>query len=175
MNNSVARVAVLVAALGSVAAAGYVVFDAEQALRSHQSGRAGFEGEAESVLTELTRLRAAEQAYVAEGQGADYWMTQAADALAKVDRELAALAGDATGEGTRSAIQAASGVLEEFRKQDQRARQYLKSNQVLMASDVIFAGSLTAGAAVGDHVSTARANEAAAHDSAIEDLRWREL
>ena len=84
--------------------------------------RTSFDGAAQSVLSELGRLQAAEQAYVAEGQGVDYWLAQAADAQAKVDRGLAALAGDATGEGTRSAIQAGSGVLEEFRKLDPRAR-----------------------------------------------------
>src|ERR1043165_8981140 len=119
MTNRVARVAVLVAALGSVAAAAYVVFDAEQALKAHQAARAGFDGEAQTVLADLGRLKAAEQAYVAEGQGVDYWLAQSADALGKVDRGLAAMAGDATGDSTRSAIQAASGVLEEFRKQDQ--------------------------------------------------------
>ena len=175
MTSRVARAAVLVVALGSLAAAAYVVFDAEQSLKAHQMARTSFDGAAQSVLSDLGRLQSAEQAYVAEGQGVDYWLKQAADAQAKVDRGLAALAGDATGEGTRSAIQAGSGVLEEFRKLDLRARQYLKSNQPLMASDVIFTDGLTAGNAVAEHVSTARANEAAVHDATIDALRWREF
>ncbi len=175
MTSRVARAAVLVVALGSLAAAAYVVFDAEQALKAHQMARTSFDGAAQSVLSDLGRLQSAEQAYVAEGQGVDYWLAQAADAQAKVDRGLAALAGDATGEGTRSAIQAGSGVLEEFRKLDLRARQYLKSNQPLMASDVIFTDGLTAGHAVAEHVSTARANEAAVHDATMDALRWREF
>ncbi len=175
MTSRLSRAAVLVVALGSLAAAAYVVFDAEQTLKAHQMARTSFDGAAQSVLSELGRLQAAEQAYVAEGQGVDNWLAQAADAQAKVDRGLAALAGDATGEGTRSAIQAGSGVLEEFRKLDLRARQYLKSNQPLMASDVIFTDGLTAGNAVAEHVSTARANEAAVHDATIDALRWREF
>jgi hypothetical protein len=175
MTSRVARAAVLVVALGSLAAAAYVVFDAEQALRSHQMARTSFEGAAQSVLSDLGRLKSAEQASVAEGQGVDYWLSQAVDSQAKVDRGLAALAGDVTGDGTRSAIQAASGVLEEFRKLDLRARQYLKNNQPLMASDVIFTDGLTAANAVADHIATARANEAAVHEAAIEALRWREF
>jgi hypothetical protein len=175
MTSRIARVAMLVAALGGLAAAAYVVFDAEQALRSHQAARAGFAGEAQSIMGDLGRLNAAEQAYVAEGQAADHWMAQSADALAKVDKGLAALAGDATGDATRSAIQAASSVLEEFRRQDQRARQYLKTNQPLMASDVVFTDSLNAGTAVGEHVVTAQANEAAVQEAAIDELHWREL
>ena len=175
MTSRLARAAVLVVALGSLAAAAYVVFDAEQTLKAHQMARTSFDGAAQSVLSDLGRLQAAEQAYVAEGQGVAYWLAQAADAQAKVDRGLAMLASDATGEGTRSAIQAGSGVLEEFRKLDVRARQYLKTNQPLMASDVIFTDGLTAGNAVAEHVSTARANEAAVHDATIEALRWREF
>jgi len=175
MTSRVARAAVLVVALGSLAAAAYVVFDAEQTLKAHQMARTSFDAAAQSVLSDLARLQAAEEAYVAEGQGVDYWLAQAADAQAKVDRGLATLAGDATGEGTRSAIQAGSGVLEEFRKLDSRARHYLKSNQPLMASDVIFTDGLTAGNAVAGHVSTAQANEAAVHDATIDALRWREF
>ena len=175
MTSRLSRAAVLVVALGSLAAAAYVVFDAEQTLKAHQMARTSFDGSAQSILSELGRLQAAEQAYVAEGQGVAYWLAQAADAQAKVDRGLAMLASDATGEGTRSAIQAGSGVLEEFRKLDVRARQYLKTNQPLMASDVIFTDGLTAGNAVAEHVSTARANEAAVHDATIEALRWREF
>lgn len=175
MTSRVARAAVLMVALGSLAAAAYVIFDAEQTLKAHQMARTGFDGAAQSVLADLGRLKLSEQAYVAQGQGVDYWLTQAADAQAKVDRGLAALAGDATSDGTRSAIQAASGVLEEFRKLDQRARQYLKNNQALMASDVIFTDGLTAATAVAEHVATARANEADVHDAAIDALRWREF
>jgi hypothetical protein len=175
MTSRVARAAVLIVALGSLAAAAYVVFDAEQTLKAHQMAGTSFEGAAQSVLSDLGRLEAAEQAYVAEGQGVDYWEAQAADAQAKVDRGLASLAGDATGDGTRSAIQAASGVLEEFRKLDQRARQYLKNNQPLMASDVIFTDGRTASDAVAEHVATARTNEAAVHDAASDALRWREF
>jgi hypothetical protein len=175
MTSRVARAAVLIVALGSLAAAGYVVFDAEQTLRTHQMQRMGFDGAAESVVGDLGRLKAAQQAYVAEGQPVDHWMAQAADAQAKVDRGLATLASDASGDGTRSAIQAASGVLEDFRKVDQRARQYVKSNQPLMASDVIFTDGIAASNAVGEHVATARANEAAVHEAAIEGLRWREF
>jgi hypothetical protein len=175
MSSKVVRVALLLAALGSLAAGGYVIFDSEQALRAQQAAKTAFDAETEAARVDLARLRSAEQAYVAEGQSADYWMGQAADALGKVDRELAALASDVSADGTRSAIQASSGVLEDFRKLDQRARQYMKNGQMLMASDVIFTDGLTAITTVADHLSTARSNEANVHEAAIDALRWREI
>jgi hypothetical protein len=76
MNNTVARVAVFIAALAALAAGGLVIFDAEQNLRARQSAGAAFDAQAQGVAADLVRLRAAQQAYVAEGQGADYWMAQ---------------------------------------------------------------------------------------------------
>lgn len=175
MNNTVARVAVFIAALAALAAGGLVIFDAEQNLRARQSAGAAFDARAQGVAADLVRLRAAQQAYVAEGQGIDYWMAQSADALSNVDRDLAALAVDASGEATRSAIQAASGVLEDFRKLDVKIRQYVKSRQTLMASDVIFTESLTKGATVAERLAAARANEASLNDAAIDGLRWRQF
>ena len=175
MINKVARVTVLVAALAALAAGGLVIFDAEQALKAQQSAGAAFDAQAQGVLSELMRLRTAQQAYVAEGQGPDYWMAQAADALAHVDRTLAALTVDATGEATRSAIQATSGVLEDFRKLDGKIRQYVKSRQLLMASDVIFTDAMAASTTAIERVNAARVNEASEHEAGIEALRWRQF
>jgi hypothetical protein len=104
MNNTVARVAVFIAALAALAAGALVIFDAEQNLRARQSAIAAFDAQVQGVAADLVRLRAAQLAYVAEGQGPDYWMAQSAEALSSVDRDLAALAVDASGESTRSAI-----------------------------------------------------------------------
>ena len=175
MNNTVARVAVFIAALAALAAGGLVIFDAEQNIRARQSADAAFDAQVQGVQAELVRLRSAQQAYVAEGQGPDYWLAQSADALANVDRELAALAVDASGEATRSAIQAASGVLEDFRKLDVKIRQYVKGHQVLMASDVIFTESLTKGATVAERLGAARTNEASVNAAIIDQLRWRQF
>jgi hypothetical protein len=175
MNNTVARVAVFIAALAALAAGGLVIFDAEQNLRARQSAGAAFDARAQGVAADLVRLRAAQQAYVAEGQGTDFWMAQSADALSNVDRDLAALALDSSGEATRSAIQGASGVLEDFRKLDVKIRQYVKSRQMLMASDVIFTDSLAKGATVAERLAAARANEASLNDAAIDGLRWRQF
>jgi hypothetical protein len=175
MNSKVARVAVLVTALAALAASGLVIFEAEQNLKAQQSAQAAFDAQAQGILADLMRLRSAQQAYVAEGQGPDYWMAQSTDALGNVDRNLAALAVDATGEATRSAIQAASGVVDDFRKLDVKIRQYVKGRQPLMASDVIFAESLGKGATVAERVNAARANEAAVHDAVVEELRWRQF
>jgi hypothetical protein len=121
------------------------------------------------------QLRTAQQGYVAQGQGTDFWMQRAAEHLSRVDRGIASLAVDAKAEGTRTAVQTARAALENFRALDQRARQYVGDGQALMASDVIFNESVAAATAAGERVEAARVSEQAAHDNAISELRWRQL
>jgi hypothetical protein len=175
MTSRVVRIALLLGALGALAAGGFVVFNAERALGDVDAAKTMYESQARAVATDLMQLRTAQQGYVAQGQGTDFWMQRATEHLARVDRGMASLASDAQAEGTRVALQAATTALEEFRKLDQRARQYVSDGQSLMASDVVFNECLTAGTTVGDRVEAARVSEQAAHDNAIAALRWRQL
>lgn len=175
MTSRVVRIALLLSALGALAAGGFVVFNAERSLVDEDGAKTMYDAQARAVAIDLMQLRMAQQGYVAQGQGTDFWMQRAAEHLSRVDRGMASMASDARAEATRTAVQAAKAALEDFRKLDKRARQYVADGQALMASDVVFNESLTAGATVGERVETARASELAAHDNAISALRWREL
>jgi hypothetical protein len=175
MNSRPLRVLLLVAALAAVIAATVVVFSAERALSAVTGADRGFDAQARAVTDELSRLREAQQAYVAAGQGADYWMTQAAERLAAVDRGVAELATASSSDATRSAVQAAAAGLEQFRTLDKRARHYVENAQNLVASDVIFTESLAALAAAANHVSTASDNERALRAAEASGLRQRQF
>ena len=175
MSNRLVRIAVLVAALAGLAAGGFVVADAERSLQTAQRAHAAFDEQASAVLADMGNLREAQQAYVADGQSTDNWLGQSAAAFAAVDRGMAALTADASSLDGRTAIKAAAGALEDFRKLDTRARQYVKSNQNLMASDVIFSESRVASHSASQQVATARSSEAAASAAAVDGLRWRQI
>jgi GAF domain len=175
MTSRVVRIALLLGALGALAAGGFVVFNAERALNEEEGARAMYDAQARAVATDLMQLRTAQQGYVAQGQGTDFWMQRAAEHLSRVDRGTASLAADAKAEGTRTAVQAARAALDNFRALDQRARQYVGDGQALMASDVIFNESVAAATAAGERVEAARVSEQASHDNAISALRWRQL
>ena len=144
MSNRLVRIAVLVAALAGLAVGGFVVADAERSRQAVQRTHDAFDEQASAVMADIGRLREAQQAYVADGQSADYWLGQSADALAAVDRGIAALTADAVSAEGRTDIKAAAETIGDFRKLDARARQYVKSSQNLMASDVIFSESRVA-------------------------------
>lgn len=175
MTSRTLRILLLLTAFGAVVAGSLVVFGAERNLTLTNTANAGFDAQARAVVDEMARLSGAQQAYVAQGQGTAYWMTQAAQHLASVDRGIAELANASSSEATRSAVQAAAGSLEQFRALDKRARQYVQNSQSLMASDVIFTESLSALTTAGGHVGAAAENERAIRAAESGGLRTRQL
>lgn len=175
MTSRTIRILLLLTAFGAVLAGSLVVFSAERQLTVSSTASAGFDAQARAVVDEMARLKGAQQAYVAEGQGSAHWMAQAAEHLASVDRGIAELANASSSEATRSAVQAAAASLEQFRGLDKRARQYVQNGQSLMASDVIFTESLGALATAAGHVDTAADNELAMLSADNRALRARQL
>ena len=127
------------------------------------------------MVDEIGRLRRRAAGYVAAGQGTAYWITQAAEHLAAVDRGIVELANASSSQATRSAVQAAAASLEQFRSLDKRARQYVQNNQSLMASDVIFTESLGALTSAGEHVGSGGRKRADVRAAESGGLRARQL
>ena len=175
MTSRTLRVLLLLVAFGAVVAGSLVVFGAERNLTLATAANAGFDAQARAVTDEIGRLQGAQQAYVAAGQGTAYWITQAAEHLAAVDRGLAELANASSSQATRSAVQAAAASLEQFRTLDKRARQYVQNNQSLMASDVIFTESIGALTTAAEHVGAAAENERSIRAAESGGLRARQL
>lgn len=155
------RILLLMAAFGAALAGSFVVYKAERARSEAEQAAAVFDAQTRAVLDEMGRLRGAQQAYVAQGQGAPYWMREAETALASVDRGVAELAQVASSDATRSAVQAAGASLEQFRTLDTRARRFVDNGQPLVASDVIFTDSLAAVTAASTHLKAAADSERA--------------
>ncbi len=175
MSSRSLRVLLLLGALGVVASAGFVVFNTERAITTRQTTEAASDAQARAVEAALTRLAAAQQAYVAEGQSSQFWMGQAAEQLAAADRGIAELASLAVNDASRSAMQAASASLEQFRGLDKRARQFVQNDQTLLASDVIFTESVGPLSQAAQHVATAADNERAAAAEEVASLRSRQF
>jgi hypothetical protein len=155
------RILLLMAAFGAALAGSFVVYKAERARTAADQAAAVFDAQTRAVLDEIGRLRGAQQAYVAQGQGAPYWMREAEAALASVDRGVAELAQAASSDATRAAVQAAGASMEQFRSLDTRARRFVDNGQPLVASDVIFTDSLAAATAASTHLKTAADSERA--------------
>ena len=140
-------------------AASVFIFQSEQTQSRARSALRAFDLEAREAAAAINDVRVGQQAYVAAGQGVDFWMPKVAGHLetaqASVD-QLRVLAATAT---AREALMAAASHLTELANIDKRARDYLRSDQPLMASDVVFAGGGETAAEALNLVDTARTAE----------------
>ncbi len=159
MSRRGARLTVAVLFALSVGAAAWQYLRAERALASHHSQLAAFERDARAAGVSIADTRAAQQAYVAIGQGTDYWTTRVSASLDSLRVRLTALRQQAQSPEAGARIDAALVALDDFARMDRRARDYAVSGQRLLASDVIFADGFEMSQAVVAELDAARASE----------------
>jgi hypothetical protein len=169
------RVLLFLLALAVLAAAGAGVWQFEQRIARLQAAADSFERAVRQAAVSLGDWRAAQQAYVAEGQPPEAWMTRAAVLAQDLGPRLAALRGSAGSAEAQGALEVAIEAFGSALQNDAKARDYVKSGQHLSASDVIFVSVAPAleRAAIG--LDTARGQEQVAFAVAVEDLRRWEL
>ena len=175
MKNRTLRAALVIAAFGALVVGGYTILQAERAIRETSAATMRFDERTVSLMGQLDRLHASQQAYVAQGQGADFWMARADELLASVARELELLVSAASTDAARTAMQSVTATMEEFRRLDARAREYVGSEQLLMASDLIFTEGHEAAEAGRKQVIVAREQELGALETQAAALRGRQL
>jgi hypothetical protein len=148
MKNRVVRIALVVLALASQAAAGFIVYSTEQALASARADAAALASDAARAQAVIGDLRGAQTGLVANGQDPSFWVPKvaalakdAAAAIEKIDRNR--LTADATQD-----LAAATAALADFTRTSDRVRDLLATDQPLTASSLAF------GDAAG-HLSTA--------------------
>jgi hypothetical protein len=160
-----------VLALGVTA---YLFRKGEIARRAETAAADVFNAKARSTSRGILELRAAQQAYVATGQGEEFWAARVTSMLTNVKEGLTALRAAAISTDGQAALDAASGSIQDFAQMDARARTYVRGKQNILASDLIFSnGNELTDAAVGALEKAASA-EQVARASANETLASRQ-
>jgi hypothetical protein len=118
-------------------------------------------------------VRSAQQAYVATGQGDAFWGAKVTAALAAAKQALGALRA-VSNPATASGLQSAETTLHDFEQMDGRVREYVRSGQHLVASDVIFSDGLEMTEAVLRDIHRAQAAERNALDAALAAIQQRQ-
>lgn len=175
MTHRAARVLVVVLAFAAVAGAGSLLWQLADAERSGRRAARSFGASAQHALLLVERFRAAQQSYVADGQGSEFWIRQAAEVLDQLDRAVATLASRAPGAELREAANATALTLSDLRKMDARAVEWVRSGQGLMASDLIFTESLAASATLTERLATIRDRHRQIADAADRELRRQQV
>ena len=175
MKSRAVRVLLVILAIAAQAGAAVAVWQFEQQIATERSAADAFERDARQAVIHLTELRAAQQAYVAEGQPTDTWLTRATALSQSIAVELNALHLAARSVEAQSALETAVETFATALSQsDTRARDYLKADQRGSASDVIFTDGASMLTKVVNAIDGARGEESIARAVAIAGLgQWQ--
>ena len=143
MNQRFGRVAVVLLLIATASVAAHQAVTRSRAASASEARSAAITAAASRADAAIADLAASERAYVAPGQGLDFWANRVDEALASARQALAEL-------GAPAAISR----LDDFAAMDRRARDYIGNGQRTLAADLIFADGF-------EILATAR-NEAAA-------------
>jgi hypothetical protein len=153
----------------------YLITVADTASRAAFASADNFDRRSQSLTQAVLELRMAQQAYVAAGQGDEFWGSKVAAQIASLREELAALRSAAATPGARAEIAEAVSALDDFERMDARAREYTSGNQRLLASDLIFSDGLEKTAGMVTAIQAARTAEIDESRGLIRAGRQREL
>lgn len=163
--------------LACVAAVGYTAFltwSSEQRARLTDDSYRRFDTDARAAALGASELRGAQQAYVAVGQGEDFWFARASALLKELDEKLASLRSLATAPETVAALDDAAGALQDFEQMDKRARDYARSRQLTLASDLVFTDGYDLTRKTSDALARAVTAEQIARDATTGATRRKE-
>jgi hypothetical protein len=128
----------------------------EQQITERRAAERVFDQRAREATEALADVRAAQQAYVAAGQGVAFWMSKVDATMDTVGNTLVMLRQSATDAAAKAALEETGTTLHEFSAVDKRIRDYLKSGAQLMAADIIFTEGGEAAAGAARQVESAR-------------------
>jgi hypothetical protein len=118
----------------------------------------------------LAELRAAETAYLATGQGPQFWMQRADELYGQIERTLTRLRGSTLQADARDRYDLALAALSDLSGIDKRAREQILTDERFTASDLIFTEALEPVQRLNTDLAGARAIEAQASASRIQQL-----
>jgi hypothetical protein len=127
----------LLSCIGIGAATGWIAHS-EQQISARRALVRAFDLRAREASEALADVRAAQEAYVATGQGVEFWVAKVDATMENIGKGLADLRLSATSATTTAALDEAGEIFAEFSGIDNRARSYIQSGAQYMASDVIF-------------------------------------
>jgi len=171
MRSRAARLTLSAIAWMALGAAAFFVVTTEQKIVAQRNALRAFDLRARDAAFTLAEARAGQQAYVAAGQSSTFWVPKVATLVQEVTNAVDTLRGSAVSGAAREALLDASATVTEFGNVDKRVRDYLRADESLMASDVVFSEGNDAAGRAALQVETARIAEHQAFDAHEAALR----
>src|SRR5436305_314083 len=118
------RAALVVAGLAAMSAAAFLTWSSESRVRAAAAARHAAEDAGQRALADIADLRAAQQAYVAVGQGDSFWFARVSALAGDLDEVLSAFKGHLRSAEALAAADDAAATVQNFKQVDARAREY---------------------------------------------------
>ncbi len=143
MTRPAVRIVLVLLLIAGVAAAGWQLHTLEVQRLDRASRLESLGATREQILHAIDDARLAQQAYLAEGQGIDFWEAKFAEALASLTQGLAALRAQAGEQaGAVEALDAAERALKVYEGITRRIRDFVENGTTLMAADAVYEDGL---------------------------------
>lgn len=165
------RLLLLAVCLAAIGSAAYLAWSFEQRIRHDDSRARRFDTLARAAGIAVADLRAAQESYVAVGQGEDFWFARVLAIRKDLDEKLTELKSLAAAPEAAIALDDAAGALQDFVQMDLRARDHVRSQQLALASDMVFGDGFDLTKKTGDAVERAVTAQSIARDAAVADTR----
>jgi hypothetical protein len=175
MKNLALRLTLLGLFVVATGVAAYVSWMDNGRTRQDALALSAFDAAAVGAQRDLLELRAAQQGYVAAGQGDQFWAAKVDAAVARLHDILNRLRADSRSAEAQTALDNAASALQDYEQMDRRARDYAHSGQKLLASDLIFANGFDLTGAAAAAVEGARLAERQAREASADALSRRGL
>jgi CHASE3 domain sensor protein len=173
MHNRAARLILLVLFFAAMTTAAYLFWKANSDASAEAAHAASFDASARSTARTLVELRSSQRSYVAAGQGGDFWAQKVSQTAESLRASIAALRAEASAPAAQTALARVTSALDDFVRVDKRAVEYVRRDQRLLASDVIFADGQELTDAALTSLDQARTAELAARADAVDVLHRR--
>ena len=165
------RLTLLLACVAAIGGAAFLLWSSETHIRLTDNSSREFQAVSRASSLGVAELRAAQQAYVAAGQGQDFWFARVSAIVKDLNDKLSTLKPLATTPEAITALDDAAGALQDFEQMDRRARDHARGRELTLASDLVFTDGFDLTKKAGDAVERAVTAELVARDADIGSRR----
>ncbi len=175
MQSRAARLILLCLFFAAISTATFLFWKGDSEATAAAFDARTYDASARAIERGLLEVRAAQLAYAAAGQPGDRWVQRVAQGVDAVRANTQALRAQATAPDAQAALDAITVALNEFAKADKRAVEYVRTDQRLLASDVVFGDGLDRTEAALTALEQARLAELQARDATVTAFRSRQV
>ena len=175
MHNRAARLILLISFLIALSTTTYLFWKGEALAASLAADARAFDDSTRTLERALLEIRAAQRAYLAQGQNAEAWAGKVAQSVLQIRETGTRLRAIATTTQAQGSFDEIRSALDDFVKVDRRAVEYVKRDQRGLAADVIFADGVELTDAGLSALSRARETELQARQDVVSEAGRRSL